>query len=131
MCITKNDMIPNKYDAAVIITRITQWITRTDMMSPFPTIALTYSKTFLEILFFPIYFFRAFCLKIWLLLREKGLFCEGYVYNKIFSFSMPRLFHNLLIVSSITFKESSCFVTITRKCSKHSTFEALKKLWNC
>ena len=24
-------------------------------MSPFPTIALTYSKTFLEILFFPIY----------------------------------------------------------------------------
>ena len=44
-------MIPNKYDAAVIITRITQWITRTDMMSPFPTIALTYSKTFLEIFF--------------------------------------------------------------------------------
>ena len=45
-------MIPNKYDAAVIITRITQWITRTDMMSPFPTIALTYSKTFFGNSFF-------------------------------------------------------------------------------
>ena len=52
MCITKNGMTPSKHDATIIITRVTQRITRTDMKFPFATTVLACSNIFFKPSFF-------------------------------------------------------------------------------